>query len=139
MSGLDVVAFLGLGALAIIDIRNKKIPVWFVVTFSSVLFAIRLLDGIVWGEWICGLIVGFVVLILAIGTKEKIGIGDGFVLCALGIGYRLEEMISMVGISLFLIAICAIVLLLLKKANKKTELPFLPYLFIGYFFSIWIK
>ncbi len=139
MGGLDMVAFLGLGALAIIDVRNKKIPVWFVIIFSMVLFAIRLLNGIVWGEWFCGLIVGFIILILAIVTKEKIGIGDGFVLCALGIGYRLEEMISMLGISLFLIAICAIGLLILKKANKKTELPFLPYLFIGYFLTIWIK
>ena len=50
MSGLDMVAFLGLGALAIIDVRNKKIPVWFVIIFSIVLFSIRLWNGIVWGN-----------------------------------------------------------------------------------------
>lgn len=139
MKGLDIVVFLGLGILAIIDVKKKKIPVWFVVVFSIIILLIRFVEGMVWLDFIGGFFLGVLVLILAICSRENIGIGDGLVFCALGIGYCLEDMIGMIGVSFFLAAIWSIGLLILKKANKKTEFPFLPCLFAGYLFIIWIK
>lgn len=139
MKELDIIVLMGLAVLAIIDIKRKKIPVWLVGIFSIVVLLIRLIEGIVWIEFIGGILVGVGVLVLAIGTREKIGIGDGLVLCTLGIGYYLEEMIGILGISFFLAAIWAIGLLILKRGNKKTEFPFLPCVFVGYLFVVWIK
>lgn len=139
MKGLDIVVLIGLGILAIIDIKKKKIPVWFVGIFSIIVLSMRFVEGIVLSDVMGGFFLGVLILILAVCSRENIGIGDGLVLCTLGIGYCLEDMIGILGISFFLAAIWAIGLVLLKRANKKTEFPFLPCLFTGYLFIVWIK
>lgn len=139
MRGLDFVTVIGLFVLAVIDVKKKKIPVWFVGVFSMVLFIIRFIEGISLLDFVVGLLPGVVLLILAVCSREKIGIGDGLVLCALGIGYSLKDIVGILGVSFFITAIWAIALLILKRANRKTELPFLPCLFIGYLLVNWIK
>ena len=46
MKGLDIVVLIGLGILAIIDIKKKKIPVWFVGIFSIIVLSMRFVEGI---------------------------------------------------------------------------------------------
>ena len=132
MSGLNIVMIIGLGILSVIDIKNKKLPIWLIGVFAMVCFILRWFGGVLVWDFLFGLLPGIVLLLLAIGSGEKIGIGDAFVVGILGIGYAIENVISILGISLFLISVWAIGLLIVKKANKKTELPFLPYLFVGH-------
>ena len=139
MSGLNGVMIIGLGVLSVIDIKNKKLPTSLIGIFAIVCFILRCFQGISTGSFILGLLPGIVLLLLAISSGEKIGIGDALVVGILGIGYAIENVISILGISLFLIAIWAMGLLIIKKANKKTELPFLPYLFVGHLFVCFIK
>ncbi len=132
MSGLNIVMIIGLGMLSIIDIKSKKLPIWLIEVFAIICFILRWFEGISVWNFLLGLLPGIVLLLLAICSGEKIGIGDAFVVGTLGIGYAIENVISILAISLFFIAIWAIGLLIVKKANKKTELPFLPYLFVGH-------
>lgn len=132
MSGLHIVIIIGLGILSVIDIKSKKIPVWFIGGFAIVCFLLRWIQEVSLLEFILGILPGIILILLAIWSKEKIGIGDGLVVCIVGMAYTLETVISILGISFFLVAICSIGLLIVKKANGKTELPFLPYLFLGH-------
>lgn len=132
MSGLNIVMIIGLGLLAVIDMKNKKVPIWLIEVFAIICFILRWVEGSSVWTFLLGLLPGIVLLVLAICSGEKIGIGDAFVVGILGIGYTIENVISILGISLFFIAIWAIGLLIMKKANRKTELPFLPYLFVGH-------
>ncbi len=132
MSGLNFVIIIGLGILSIIDIKSKSLPTWLIGVFAVVCFIFRYIEGVSFFDFMLSLLPGIVLFLLAIGTKEKIGIGDAFVVGILGIGYTIENVVSILGISLFFIAIWAIGLLIVKKANRKTELPFLPYLFVGH-------
>ena len=139
MSGLHIVIIIGLGILAVIDIKNKKIPVYLIGSFAIICFLLRWTQGISLLEFILGILPGIILLLLAIWSGEKIGIGDGLVVGVLGMAYTIEIVISILGISFFLIAICSIGLLIAKKVNRKTELPFLPYLFLGNLLVYWIK
>ena len=141
MSELDVIVGIGLGILSVIDIKNKRIPVWMVYLLGISCFVLRYVveSSIIGIGIMLGILPGVVLLILAICSDGKIGMGDGLVVFVLGIGYTLEEVVSILGISFFFTAICSIGLLIVKKADRKTELPFLPYLFIGHFLVSWIK
>ena len=139
MDVVDVIIGIGLFLLAIIDWKEKKIPVWMVVVWSVILFLIRWIEGISLLNFIVACLPGIILFILAISSRERIGIGDALVLCILGIVYTVEKVIAILGISLFIIAVWASVLLVLKKANRNTPLPFLPCLFIAYFLVHWIK
>ena len=141
MSKLNIIMGIGLGILSVIDIKNKRIPIVGVVLLGISCFILRyVVERSILGIGIVlGILPGIVLLILAICSDGKIGMGDGLVVCILGIGYTVEEIISMLGISFFFAAMCSIGLLIVKKADRKTELPFLPYLFIGHFLVHWIK
>ena len=65
-------------------------------------------------------------------TKESIGTGDGLVLCVLGLFCGWRQCLAIFGMALVLSAILSIILLICRKAGRKTELPFLPSLFGGY-------
>lgn len=124
--------------LSVIDIRERKIPIWPVLFIGAVLFAMRLHAGVLVGELICGLIPGVLLLIVAWVTKEKLGIGDGILVFCLGLGYGIEEMMTMIGVSFAVAALVSVGLMVLGKATRKTELPFLPFLLVGWLVGIFI-
>ena len=73
-----------------------------------------------------------VVLVLTAFVTGKAGYGDGIVLCCLGMAMGWEKSILLFGISLFLICLCALVLLAMRRVGKNTSLPFLPFLAVAW-------
>ena len=114
------------------DIRYKTIPVIPVIVMGGMLLTYRVWNGTGWMELLGGCLPGGIFLLISLLTREKIGSGDGLVLLALGCGFAIEEVVGIVGMALFFAAIVAIVLLVVKKASRKTEIPFVPFLFLGF-------
>ena len=73
---------------------------------------------------------GLLLMILSRITHEKIGLGDGLVICTSGIWLGFFETLHMLTWSLLLAAVAAAGLLLLKS-NKK-EISFVPFLLITF-------
>lgn len=121
-----------LAGLSIYDIKTKKVAVKAVVFFGIVVFIYQLCIGIGVLDLAAGLVPGAGLLLVAICTKESIGVGDGMVLCALGLFCGLRKTMAILGMALVFCAVLAMILLVLKRAGRKTELPFLPCLFAGY-------
>lgn len=69
--------------------------------------------------------------VLSIWTKEKIGLGDGLVLLALAGMLDTERYVQMLWMGLFMAAGYSGILLIRRK-SRKTEIPFIPFLFLGY-------
>ncbi len=65
-------------------------------------------------------------------TRGGIGFGDGLFLGLLGINLGFFCVFSVFLIALFLSAIAAIILLLIKKKNRKYTFPFVPFLTMAY-------
>ena len=121
-----------LGLLAWRDWRTKTVPVIGIVILGIGLLILRLQGQVTVMELFAGCLPGLVSLLLSLATGEKIGRGDGFLLLALGIGFGWEGTLLFFMSALLLAAALGILFLALKKATRKTELPFLPFLFWGY-------
>lgn len=129
-----VFSLLFLAVTGIMDIKDKSISkkLLFADGIVSVLCAFfQLYYGTTVYALAASLFPGAFFLALAYLTREKIGYGDGYVILFLGPVFGLTGiLIGCVG-ALFLSAICSIGLLCLRKANKNTQLPFLPFLAAG--------
>lgn len=84
------------------------------------------------GETIGGLLIGLCAVGLSVGSKEQIGRGDGLVICAIGMVLGFRECLFTVCTASVIMALVSIGVLILRKGNKNTRLPFIPALFIAY-------
>lgn len=62
----------------------------------------------------------------------EIGMGDGVLLAALGTVLDVEEFLTMLLLGLLGSSIWALVLLAVFRKGRKTEIPFVPFLLLGY-------
>jgi leader peptidase (prepilin peptidase)/N-methyltransferase len=119
------------------DKKRKKIfllPVPIVAVAGMVLCFMQSPEDAVFA--LLGALPGAVVLLLAYATGEKIGYGDGFVLMGSGVLLGLRMNLLMLLFGLFLAALNSIWILIRKKGNRKTEIPFVPFLVPGLTLSI---
>ncbi len=138
MEAAEWVMLAVLAGFAVYDVKTKTIPVVAVAVAAAGVLLYRLCAGFHVAELAVGLVPGALVLLLAIVTKESIGIGDGLMLCVLGMFCGWRQCLAVFGMALVLSAVLAMVLLVCRRAGRKTELPFLPSLFGGYLlFYIW--
>lgn len=113
------------------DIRKKELPIDFYVVFLLpviVLHAIQLN----WLNPLISIVVYFVFYLIARFSKEAIGYGDAIiipVLCLLA-GYQTAGLIILMA--LVLVGVLGLILLVIKKADRKTSVPFVPFLGISY-------
>lgn len=126
-----------LGGLAAYDMKTKRVPVVALAVAGLLAVVYRLCTGTELLDLVTGLIPGVVLLMLAYVTKESIGTGDGGMLCVMGLFYGVTEVLAILGMALVLAAVTAIVLLTAHRAGRKTELPFLPFLFLGSLLCMW--
>ena len=122
--------------MSIVDIKKRQVSLKMLIPFGLAVICWRIFQGAGFGELLAGLVPGVLCLLLSYVTEESIGTGDGLVLCALGIFCGIKAAVAILGMALVLSAVWAMVLLIFKKAGRKTELPFLPCLSIGYLFCI---
>lgn len=129
-----------LGAVALWDIRMKKIPVWMIgLGVTLALFwnlTVREIPGeLAWS----GAAVGILFLIIGKVTDEALGYGDGLVIFILGIYLGFWRLLAVLTGAYFLAAVFAGGILIRKGfcAKKfKSSFPFLPFLAAAYVFVI---
>ena len=79
-----------------------------------------------------GVMVGTVILLFAYFSKEAIGTADGVIILICGAAFGLLETVTFTFFATLYAGVCSMVLLLTKKAGKKSRIPFLPFLLLGY-------
>ena len=115
-----------------IDIRKRKISVksCALMAVLRVMLLIGEPDGMI-KDLFAGSIPGLVLLGLCLVSRKSLGGGDGLVV--LVSGWYLGLAVTVEGLFWGLIAssVFGLVLLMKKKIRRDTELPFLPFLFLG--------
>lgn len=76
--------------------------------------------------------IGLGMMGMSILTRGGVGMGDGLLLLALSGFLSAEELLMILLLGLFLCAVWGAVLLLLRKKERHTEIPFIPFLSLGY-------
>ena len=132
-----IVLMVGLGFLALEDIKTHKIRSMSIIVFALVGAILSFLNGN-WFDWrlILGFIPGIIVLFLGLLTKETIGYGDGLVVLALGCYLNIFEIIGLSMLALTLAGLAAVFLIVVYHKGKKELLPFVPFLFVAHLIVI---
>lgn len=136
-------AIIWLAVCSVFDIRMCKIPVWLLIAgfvWAMLCEAVRLSalvplgQGNVWQE-VCkafvSLLPGIFFVAASFLTEGKIGNGDGLIISILGFMEGFSPVLFTCGIGLFLQSLVAVVLVIGKRADKQTKLPFVPFLFVA--------
>ena len=115
-----------------LDIRKREIsiPVTLLFGLAGVVYSVR--TGRTMTDYLIPLGIGILILGGSVLTRGQVGMGDGWLLMALGCMMRMESYIQMVCIGMLLAAACSGVLLLVFRKSRKTEIPLVPFLLLGY-------
>lgn len=122
-----------LGIYAIEDFWRKTVSVRYLPVFAliGIVLHLYLKDMTVLGM-IFGMLSGTAVLGLSLLTRESIGKGDGILLIVTGIFLGGVDNFELLCISLFYAALFSFIMLLTGIYKKNQEIPFVPFLFLGY-------
>ncbi len=115
------------------DIKNREIKPSVLVIFGMIatgLFIYFRPVGLF--EEAAGVITGLVFVGLYFVTDEKIGLGDGLLMTVTGIFLGGRQNASLIMIAMMLSAVFSIIFLIMKKADRKTSFPFVPFIFAAY-------
>lgn len=117
---------------SIMDIRTKRLPVWFMLVIALLAIIGNLwLENVLWNT-LAGAALGVLLLVIHLFAKTSIGAGDGILVVAIGCAIGFWETISTLLIALSLAAIVGLVCLFVLHKKKQLALPFAPFLAVGY-------
>ncbi len=120
---------------AVTDLIKRQIYVAVIIPFFAAGVTLFALEGsISIMEELGGIALGLVLFLLARVTREKIGYGDALMVMVSGAFLGLFMNIRLIMWAFLLSALVSIMLLILKKAGRQTQLPFAPFLLAAYFF-----
>lgn len=119
------------------DLKTKEIDM-VVPVFSAVAAVILAFVGKDPGviSMLFGIAEGIVLIVLSFLTKGGIGQGDGIILCVTGLMFGWKANLIMFFWGCLICAVTSLILMILKKADRKTGIPFIPFLFPALFITV---
>lgn len=127
-----IIIFVLLLWFSLSDGKEKEIPVKHL--FIGVLFSIGIMawdrKGLV--SYGISIMPGMLMVLIAFFAKEKIGYADGIISIMLGIWHGIIICLETMLMAQLMLLGVFIVLIILKKADQKTTLPYIPYLFFSW-------
>lgn len=122
---------------AFFDLKKKALPIWFLggsLLASIIVFLIC--RPVSWTIMAAGIVPGLIFLLLSHLTKEAIGYGDGIFMVTAGIQLGGEKLLGILLVALLISAVFSLILLVFRRAGRKTAIPFIPFLAAGFFISL---
>lgn len=128
-----------LGHYAIEDIKKRRITVWYLPIFGGLGVVLQALShNRSVAEIFLGMGVGLAICLLSRCTRGSIGAGDGLVLTVTGIFLGGSSNVELLMTGLLYAAVFSLGILIFGKKNRRQEIPFVPFLFLGYLTMIMI-
>lgn len=129
----SIITVICLGLLSVEDIRRKEISSFSLLIMAFLALVLLTASGD-WMKWqtLYRFLPGAVCLLLGWLTRESIGYGDGLVLLCMGGFMEAAQLIHTCIMAITLAGVAAILLLVVWHKQRKTELPFIPFLLVGY-------
>lgn len=85
-----------------------------------------------WQSRAGGAAFGAVLLVFCLFSKEALGLADGVLILVCGAAFGLHETVTLCFFAAVYTGGLSAVLLLTKRAGRKSRIPFLPFLLLGY-------
>ena len=114
------------------DIRKKEIclPVLFIFLAGGILWRIR--QGLPWPG------IGVFIILIALISGGMVGFGDGLLILTMGSVLGAGELAGILCGALLLCGIYSGIEYLMLKKSRSEEIPFVPFLLIGYLGGIFL-
>lgn len=131
-----VIFFLVLGSIW--DVKKKSVPYMYLLLWGIVALVYLISNslikknGDIWITVLFGIIPGIVCLLISYVSREQIGYGDGWAILLMGALLGISRVMKLLLAAFSLLTVIAIFLLITKKAKRKSTIPFIPFLFLGY-------
>ena len=121
----------------IMDLKSKTIRREIILVLMAMCFAgafLRVYVNKEFGLWEVagGVLIGLCAIGVSMASEEQIGRGDGFVIAAIGLILGFRKCLFAVCMASIIMTLVSVIILILRKGNRKTRLPFIPALFAGY-------
>lgn len=113
------------------DLRYKAIPLVITACAGGMGLVLSVFGHRTWRETLYALIPGVFCLIVARATRQAIGYGDGFLLCAMGMYLSCEALLSVCMTAFMIAGMAALGLFAFGRKKGKDAIPFVPFLFIA--------
>lgn len=127
-----------LAILCFLDIKEKEIPVIYIYCLllcCGIMMLINpycnIINNTITGVMITGVLALFYRL-----KKESVGLGDIEVIAALSFSFGYPHIFNVLFTALFISMIFGIILLIIKRARLKTEIPFIPFLCLSVILNV---
>ncbi len=137
-----ILVFVYLLVLSIYDVRERKVPLVLLAAggCAAVLGGIcsGLTGAVSWLQLLLGVLPGVFLLAVAWITR-KAGYADGIVLLLLGVLEGYQQGVVLLCVSLLLLSCVVMLLLLLRKVGRNTEMPYIPFLAGTYFLLLFVS
>ena len=132
-----VLVFIVLVIEAVKDFRKKEvnIPVLGILVVAAMVM-IFLGKDISVSNAIIGLAEGLLLILVSVMTKGQIGMGDGILLAACGLMLGGKDNLVMFFFACLSSAIVSVLIMIIKKADKKTTIPFVPFMIPGFLIMV---
>ncbi len=102
------------------------------VVTSALIIGAGLFAGTSWQSRLGGVAVGILLLVFGLFSGGAMGLADAVVITACGVAFGLYETVALGFFAALYAGLFSGVLLLAKKVKRKSKIPFLPFLFLGY-------
>ncbi len=131
--------YLGYGAYR--DGKEKRIPLWYLILglctslillISKVLLEKQEADL---GLLVQSLLPGIVFLLYYLIKKAGVGMGDGLLLCIMGI-WCMDRIWKIWYLSLVLFCCYGLVMMAVRKSDFKTRIPYFPFLWLAHLLCV---
>ena len=121
-----------LGICSCYDCKKRTIPGWLLYTgiLLGLIYAAMLL---IWGQYswsaiLTGVLPGTFMLLLCHITEGKLGSADGMMVIPIGLMHQWQRCTAEVIGACLLTFFLAAVLIISRKGNRNTQIPFAPFL-----------
>ena len=125
--------------LSVQDYRSKRIPL--VLLISGIIFVPLFMlteDKADIYRHVLGIIPGVAFVFLSLASRGQVGMADAVILVIMGACVSIGQIVGVIAVSLLAIAIFSMLMLLMRKLNRKSTLPFVPFLLLGYLMIIFV-
>jgi len=114
------------------DMKTKMLPVCLLVMGGLGVSISHIIQRENWWIYVMGILLGAAFLLVSKVTKEGLGYGDSILILLLGAFVGLWQVLLVLVIAFVSAAIFSSVVLVLKKMSRKKQIPFVPFLLLGY-------
>ncbi|MCR5156063.1 MAG: prepilin peptidase [Butyrivibrio sp.] len=124
-----------LGIISFRDIKEKEIPVWLILCCGALSLG-RVIFLLTKGtlepaELLISLVPGALLLLAGYVTRGGVGYGDGLLALSIGPAVGAAALATGMCIAVMGSGLFSGVLLILRKAGRKTRIPFVPFMALG--------